>query len=107
MSVLFFCVGAAKAGTSWLYSQLAAHPECHFRAIKELHYFDAIDGEALERELHKHQRQQARILNNVAAKGTAPSEDQSRLCIAGCGAAARYVDANAGCAFLDVVARSG
>lgn len=34
-----FCVGATKAGTSWLYEHLAAHPDCHFRTIKELHYF--------------------------------------------------------------------
>ncbi|MDZ4395197.1 sulfotransferase [Cypionkella sp.] len=34
-----FCVGATKAGTSWLYEHLSAHPECHFRTIKELHYF--------------------------------------------------------------------
>ena len=78
MSVLFFCVGAAKAGTSWLYSQLADHPECHFRAIKELHYFDAIDEGKLERELRKHQGHQARILNNVAASGATPSDDQAR-----------------------------
>lgn len=36
---LLFCVGATKAGTSWLYDHLFAHPECHFRTIKELHYF--------------------------------------------------------------------
>lgn len=36
---LLFCVGATKAGTSWLYEHLSAHPECHFRTIKELHYF--------------------------------------------------------------------
>ena len=36
------CVGATKAGTSWLYEQLAVHPECHFRTIKELHFFDAM-----------------------------------------------------------------
>ena len=34
-----FCVGATKAGTSWLYDHLAGHPECHFRSVKELHYF--------------------------------------------------------------------
>ncbi|MDB5657806.1 MAG: hypothetical protein JWS10_421 [Cypionkella sp.] len=28
---LLFCVGATKAGTSWLYDHLFAHPECHFR----------------------------------------------------------------------------
>ena len=79
MSVLFFCVGAAKAGTSWLYSQLAAHPECHFRAIKELHYFDAIDDDVLERELDKHQYQQSLILKNVVASGIKkPSDEQAR-----------------------------
>jgi hypothetical protein len=34
-----FCVGATKAGTSWLHDQLSVHPESHFRTIKELHYF--------------------------------------------------------------------
>ena len=34
------CVGATKAGTSWLYDHLAGHPECYLRSVKELHYFD-------------------------------------------------------------------
>ena len=34
--VLMFGVGAAKSGTSWLHRYLDEHPECHFRAIKEL-----------------------------------------------------------------------
>lgn len=34
------CVGATKAGTSWLYDHLAGHPDCHLRHVKELHYFD-------------------------------------------------------------------
>lgn len=37
-----FGVGATKAGTSWLWRYLADHPNCHFRAIKELHYFDTV-----------------------------------------------------------------
>ncbi len=40
---LFFCVGATKAGTSWLHEALSDHPECRFRSIKELHYFDALE----------------------------------------------------------------
>lgn len=40
---LMFGVGAAKSGTSWLYQYLAAHPECHLRSIKELHFFDTRD----------------------------------------------------------------
>jgi len=38
------CVGATKAGTSWLYEHLAAHPDCHLRTVKELHYFDTPDS---------------------------------------------------------------
>lgn len=38
-----FCVGATKAGTSWLYDQLRGHPECHLRTIKEYHYFTMKD----------------------------------------------------------------
>lgn len=40
---LMFCVGATKAGTSWLYDYVQGHPQCHLRSIKELHYFDTVD----------------------------------------------------------------
>jgi hypothetical protein len=36
----FMCVGAQKGGTSWLYQQLASHPDFWMPRIKELHYFD-------------------------------------------------------------------
>ncbi|MGB0370720.1 MAG: sulfotransferase domain-containing protein [Opitutales bacterium] len=36
----FICIGAQKAGTSWLYSNLNAQPEFDLPPIKELHYFD-------------------------------------------------------------------
>jgi hypothetical protein len=35
----FLGIGAAKAGTGWLYDQLALHPEVWMPPIKELHYF--------------------------------------------------------------------
>lgn len=38
-----FCLGATKAGTSWLFDYLYGHRECHFPAVKELHYFDALE----------------------------------------------------------------
>lgn len=41
--VLLFGIGAAKAGTTWLYRYLAAHPDCALRSIKELHFFDSVD----------------------------------------------------------------
>lgn len=34
-------IGATKAGTSWLYRYLAAHPECSMSDPKELHFFNA------------------------------------------------------------------
>lgn len=37
-----FCLGATKAGTSWLHAQLAAHPDCALRTIKEYHYFTKV-----------------------------------------------------------------
>lgn len=41
---LLFCVGAAKSGTSWLQTYLRGHDECYFRNLKELHYFDTLEG---------------------------------------------------------------
>lgn len=41
---VIYCVGAAKAGTSWLFDTLYAHPECYFPTTKELHYWDGLHG---------------------------------------------------------------
>ncbi|MXQ07775.1 hypothetical protein GQ651_07940 [Alphaproteobacteria bacterium GH1-50] len=76
MSVVFFCVGAAKAGTSWLHAQLADHPECHFRAIKELHYFDAVEAGQLDREHEKHRQEHLRVQGYA---GDDPNERQEVL----------------------------
>jgi len=38
----FLCVGAQKAGTTWLYQQLHSHPDFWMPPLKELHYFDAL-----------------------------------------------------------------
>ncbi|QUS35522.1 sulfotransferase [Falsirhodobacter algicola] len=46
-------VGATKSGTTWLFDQLASHPDCHLRAIKELHYFDTFAGGRWKRQLPK------------------------------------------------------
>ncbi len=39
---LMFCVGATKAGTSWLHRYISDHPQAWMRGLKELHYFDAV-----------------------------------------------------------------
>ena len=37
----FICIGAGRAGTSWLYEMLREHPEIFTaRDIKETHFFD-------------------------------------------------------------------
>jgi hypothetical protein len=36
----FLCIGAQKAGTRWLYDQVAAHPGAWLPPIKELHFFN-------------------------------------------------------------------
>ncbi len=40
----FVCVGAQKAGTTWLMKMLSRHPEVFVTPVKEIHYFDHIAG---------------------------------------------------------------
>ena len=42
----FIGIGMERAGTSWLFSQLASHPEIWVPPLKEIHYFDVIDPQA-------------------------------------------------------------
>lgn len=36
----FLCIGAQKAGTTWLFDKLSRHPQVWMPPLKELHYFD-------------------------------------------------------------------
>lgn len=36
----FLCIGAQKAGTTWLHAILSAHPDVWLPSRKEIHYFD-------------------------------------------------------------------
>lgn len=58
---LLFCVGATKAGTTWLYRHLATHPDCRVRAIKELHYFDTVESGAWTRRLKLYRALKAKL----------------------------------------------
>lgn len=49
--VILYCMGAAKAGTSWFYRALHDHPQCRLRAVKEVHYWDTFDAGARERQI--------------------------------------------------------
>ena len=66
-ATLMFGIGATKAGTSWLYRYLRSHPECRMPAVKELHYFNTTDAEAIQL--------QAANLNSKADKFLSQSED--------------------------------
>src|SRR5436190_21080882 len=61
----FLCVGAQKGGTSWLYQQLAAHPDFWMPPIKELHYFDKL-SRVKERPPHRERDERdARFLERL------------------------------------------
>jgi len=53
----FLCIGAQKAGTSWLYWNMRLHPQIWLPPIKELHYFDhptsSVLGVILGRQVHQ------------------------------------------------------
>ena len=40
----FLCIGAQKAGTSWLNNVLLEHPQVFMPPINELHFFDRLDN---------------------------------------------------------------
>ena len=42
MTAFFVGIGAQKAGTTWLYDQLALHPQVALPDCKEVHFFDTI-----------------------------------------------------------------
>jgi len=65
---LLFCVGAQKAGTTWLHAYLSRHPECSLPLIKELHYFDMRFEQRLANNLgtfRQHSRSLRRDITNV------------------------------------------
>ncbi len=46
----FLCIGAQKAGTTWLHRCLSLHPEIWLHPFKEIHYFDVVHLQANFRE---------------------------------------------------------
>jgi hypothetical protein len=58
----FMCIGAQKAGTTWLYEVLRDHEEIGLPPIKELHYFDNLYLN------EKHYGQRIRALTRVSQK---------------------------------------
>jgi len=59
-ATLLYGIGAAKAGTTWLYRYLARHPEVRLPAVKELHYFDTCETGKFERQVQRMTRERRR-----------------------------------------------
>lgn len=77
-TTLMFCVGATKSGTSWLYEALADHPECHFRTVKELHYFDALERGKLADQASEIAKWRDRLAERLAS---APRDKKASLAL--------------------------
>jgi Sulfotransferase family len=68
----FLCIGAQKAGTTWLFEQLIGHPEVWMPPVKELHYFDHRHVEPNRKWTTNHiQKAALRLLQNHLAKAAA------------------------------------
>ena len=74
-----FCVGATKAGTSWLHDHLKGHDQCHFRTVKELHYFGLSDPAQFENALRKGRKEIARLTALLAADDSKTASIERRL----------------------------
>ena len=65
-AALIYCVGATKAGTSWLYRYLHAHDGVTVRAVKEAHYWNTDRPGALKHQLAALDRKAATLRTRQA-----------------------------------------
>ena len=79
---ILYVIGAAKSGTTWLHHMLSQHPECHFRRLKELHYFSSFDGPngtwrlaALDRRMVQMQKRALKLPEDQRAEILAELQD--------------------------------
>lgn len=76
-----FCIGAQKAGTTWLYEMLQGSPDCYFGPTKEMHYFDVRsgrEGSHLKDRVALVQRRAGQLLrDDDAVQAQIQAEDQA------------------------------
>ena len=65
----FLCIGAQKAGTTWLYQQLAAHPGFWMPPQKELHYFNERGHAPIQAIPRKEDQRDVRFLAKLRELG--------------------------------------
>jgi hypothetical protein len=64
---LFLCVGAQKAGTTWLHAQLKDHPDVGFSSVKEIHYFNTMHNGSILLAKRKVEHLENLLKNNKGA----------------------------------------
>ena len=78
---IMICVGATKAGTSWVHDQVSRHPDCEFRSIKELHYFDALRDGRVGARIDEFKAEKARLKRRLV-RAAVPQQMQLQRRIA-------------------------
>ena len=68
----FLCIGAQKAGTTWLYEQLASHPDFWMPPRKELHYLNERGHAPFKRRLRRRDGRDTRFLEKFGKLGERP-----------------------------------
>jgi Sulfotransferase family len=66
----FICIGAQKAGTTWLYNQLAAHPDFWMPPRKEIHYFNERGHRPIKTWWRSRDERDLRFRENLRSLGT-------------------------------------
>ncbi len=78
----FLCIGAHKAGSTWLYQQLDSHPDFWMPPVKELHYFDQlsrVQRPAVPRCREERDRQFLERLQSLSAEPSINLVNYARL----------------------------
>lgn len=84
---LCFCVGATKAGTTWLYKFLAQHPDCHLRNVKELHFFDGLENGTAQARVARMQR----MIDRAVAAAVRTEDAKALMAVLNSGDEAHYL----------------
>ncbi|MEL7100208.1 MAG: sulfotransferase [Pseudomonadota bacterium] len=66
MPTFLYGIGAARAGTTWLAQALRAHPQAALPAVKELHYFDALENGTTMLAMDQLVRQRTKVRDELA-----------------------------------------
>lgn len=66
MASFLYGIGAARAGTTWLAQALRAHPQAALPAVKELHYFDALENGSAMLAMDQLIRQRSKVRDELS-----------------------------------------